>query len=216
MAKRTTLTLAVAVLPLLAMATVGCSNDKSEGETTSVSQLAQEVCDSSLSPAARKDFEKLFAGRKVEEASYSSSLTKVADELKQAKGDDVEACGVVLSETTDRGMIIRFGWSYGLMNPSDASETAFFSVGDQAYSDGRIAYTLVKCSASIPNLNPDEEHYLLARLNGPDSELPLAERQKLQISLLYPVLRKMAGLVGCKESADLPASPSLRTPRALE
>ncbi|MCL8016802.1 hypothetical protein [Streptomyces sp. AS02] len=214
MATRTTRTLAVAVLPLLAMATVSCSSEKGEGGTASVPQLAQEVCDSSLSPAARKDFEKLFAGRKVEEASYSSNLTKVADELKQAKSDDVEACGVVLSDTTDRGMTIRFGWAYGLVSPSDTSETAFFSVGDQAYSDGRNAYTLVKCSASIPNLNPDEEHYLLARLNGPDSELPLAERQKLQVSLLYPVLRKTAGIVGCKEAADLPDSPSLSTTRA--
>ncbi|MFF0010287.1 hypothetical protein [Streptomyces sp. NPDC005374] len=209
MAKRRTLARTAAALPLLALAAVGCSSGTDVEEKTSVPQLAKEVCDSSLSPAARKDFEKLFAGRKVEESSYNSGLANAADELKQAKGTDVKACGVVLSDTTDRGMTIEFGWSYGPWSPSDASGMAFFSVADRAFSNGRMAYVLVKCSASVPKLNPDEEHYLLASMTGPDSNLPLAERQKLQVSVLYPVLRKMAEVVGCKEAADLPASPTL-------
>jgi hypothetical protein len=211
MAKRKTLTLAAAALPLLAMATVGCSGEKSGEEKTPAPNLAKEFCDSSLTPAAVNAFEKLLAGRDVKEPSSSGDLTEVADQLKQATGDDVEACEVVAYDSADYGMDIRFSWSYSLMRPSDSSGTAFFSVADQAYSTGRIAYALVKCSASVPNLAADKEHYLLSRLTGPDSDLPLAERQKLQVSILYPVLRKMAGLVGCKESTDLPASPSLST-----
>lgn len=209
MAKRKMLMLAAATLPLLVMGTVSCSSEKDEGEKNSVPQLAKEFCESSLTPAARKDFERLFSGRKVEESSDNGSLTKVADELKQARGDDVAACGVTLVDTTDTGMLIRFSWAYSPWSPSDPSGEAFFSVGDRAFSDGRIAYVLVKCSASVPKLDPNEEHYLLAQMRGPDSDLPLAERQKLQVSVLYPVLRKMAGVVGCKEAAGLPVSPTV-------
>ncbi|MBA4864420.1 hypothetical protein H1V43_24310 [Streptomyces sp. PSKA54] len=216
MAKRKTLTLAVATLPLLAMVTVGCSDEKNEKEGVPVPQLAKEFCDSSLTPAAAKAFEKLFAGQNVKEASDSGKLTEAAEELKQATGDDVSTCGVVSYGSVDYGMRIEFGWSYGPWSPDDTSEYAFFTAGDRAFSNGRFAYVLVKCSASVPKLDPDEEHYLLVSLNGPEADLPLAERQKLLVSIVYPVLRKMAGVVGCKEAADLPASPSLSTTAAPE
>lgn len=212
MASHKKLTLAVATLPLVAMATAGCSGEKDQGERgTPIERFADEFCDASLSPDAAKALVQLFDGKRVNESSYNDGLAEVADELKQATGD-VNACGGTANDGVKSSWVrIKFGWAYGLMSPSYPSETAFFTAGDQAFSDGRIAYVLVKCSSRIPKLAPDEEHYLLSQLKGPESDLPLAERRKLQVTVLYPVLRKMAGLVGCKNPSDLPASPVLNT-----
>lgn len=199
-------------LPLLVTAITGCSDDeKGEEEKTPVTQLAKDFCDSSLTPSAQKALVKLYGGKSVREKSLNDGLATVAEDLKLASGD-VDACGILPSGgAVDTRSRIKFGWAYGLMSPSYPSETAFFTAGDQAFSDGRIAYVLVKCSSRIPKLAPDEEHYLLSQLKGPESDLPLAERRKLQVTVLYPVLRKMAGLVGCKNPSDLPASPVLNT-----
>ncbi len=69
----------------------------------------------------------------------------------------------------------------------------------------------VRCSARTPNLDPGKEHYLVGILEESNSDLPRAERKKLLIAAIYPVVRKMAVLVGCKEAANLPVSPPVKT-----
>ncbi|MHC5260636.1 hypothetical protein ACYSUO_22370 [Streptomyces sp. UC4497] len=214
MAKRKTYPLAAAILSLLTLAAIGCSGEEGEDHRDSVPDIAKKFCDSSLTPSATRDFEKLLAGKNIKEPKSSGKLTKAAHEVKQVPRDDLTACEVLGYDSVRDGADIRFGWSSGLITPSRKYQDVSFSVADQAFSNGRLTYILMKCSASVPNLDPDKEHYLVASLNGPDSDLPVAERRKLHISILYPVLRKMAGLVGCEESADLPASPAISTTAA--
>ncbi|WP_328632175.1 hypothetical protein [Streptomyces sp. NBC_00356] len=210
MAIRKTYPLTAAVLSLLAMVATGCSGGEGEDDRPRVPDIAKKFCDSSLTPPATRAFEKLLAGKNVKEPTSSGKLTKAAHDVKQVPRDDLTACEVMGYDSVRDGVDIRFGWSYGLVTPSRKYRDASFSVADQAFSNGRLTYILLKCSASVPKLDPDEKHYLVASLNGPDSDLPVAERRKLHISILYPVLRKMAGIIGCKEAAALPATPSIK------
>lgn len=210
MAARKTYPLTGVILSLLATVAMGCSGGEGEDDRTPVPDIAKKFCDSSLTPSATKSFEKLLAGKNVTEPTSSGKLLKTVHDVKQAPREDLRACEVLGRDEVRDGLDIRFGWSYDLVTPSRKYRDVSFSVADQSFSNERLAHILLKCSASVPKLDPDKEHYLVASLSGPDSDLPRAERRKLQISILYPVLRKVAGIMGCKEAATLPITPSIK------
>ncbi|MHC5260634.1 hypothetical protein ACYSUO_22360 [Streptomyces sp. UC4497] len=210
-------TAALAFLLLAVMS--ACTGDSNDDRKEWNARAAKKFCGVDLTSKEAKAFEKLYSNKYADTARFNhKSLRSAADEVIQVEESWVYACGIATSGSLAGDSLagsadtpLGFSWMDNIQLPKDLSGYTFFSVGDEAFSNGEQTGVLVRCSARNPNLDPDEKHYLVGILEESESDLPRAERKKLLVTVVYPVVRKMAALVGCKEASELPVSPPVRT-----